>query len=334
MLKLYRAERSDTLVSALATLLRTPLSDPFARETVAVPAKGVERWLNQRLSSQLGTSGPSAVDGISANIAFPSPARLVAESVAAVSGITADDDPWSPTRLVWTVLDVIDESLGEPWCGVLAKHLEGHREGRRFASATHVTELFRSYAAQRPQMLIDWAAGRLTDGHGLALSEDFEWQARLWCIVADKIDVPGPAERLGQVSRALVEDPALVDLPERLSVFGPTRLPVDQRMILSALSANRDVHIWLPHPSPALWTKMSSRIPPRSESTIRRSEDGSALISANPLLSSLARDVRELQISLGAAEFESVHLPEPRTCTDPGSPPQEVGLTSAIVAND
>ncbi|MDJ0114271.1 exodeoxyribonuclease V subunit gamma, partial [Rhodococcus erythropolis] len=89
--------------------------------------------------------------------------------------------------------------------------------------------------------------------HGLALSEDFEWQARLWCIVADKIDVPGPAERLGQVSRALVEDPALVDLPERLSVFGPTRLPVDQRMILSALSANRDVHIWLPHPSPALW---------------------------------------------------------------------------------
>ncbi|ERB55180.1 exodeoxyribonuclease V subunit gamma [Rhodococcus erythropolis] len=311
MLKLYRAERSDTLVSALATLLRTPLSDPFARETVAVPAKGVERWLNQRLSSQLGTSGPSVVDGISANIAFPSPARLVAESVAAVSGITADDDPWSPTRLVWTVLDVIDESLGEPWCGVLAKHLEGHREGRRFASATHVTELFRSYAAQRPQMLIDWAAGRLTDGHGLALSEDFEWQARLWCIVADKIDVPGPAERLGQVSRALVEDPALVDLPERLSVFGPTRLPVDQRMILSALSANRDVHIWLPHPSPALWTKMSSRIPPRSESTIRRSEDGSALISANPLLSSLARDVRELQISLGAAKFESVHLPEP-----------------------
>ena len=104
----------------------------------------------------------------------------------------------------------IDDSLGEPWCGVLAKHLEGHREGRRFASASHVTELFRSYAAQRPQMLIDWAAGRLTDGHGLALSEDFEWQARLWCIVADKIDVAGPAERLGQVSRALVEDPALV----------------------------------------------------------------------------------------------------------------------------
>ncbi len=201
MLKLYRAERSDTLVSALATLLRTPpLSDPFARETVAVPAKGVERWLNQRLSSQLGTSGPSAVDGISANIAFPSPARLVAESVAAVSGITADDDPWSPTRLVWTVLDVIDESLGEPWCGVLAKHLEGHREGRRFASATHVTELFRSYAAQRPQMLIDWAAGRLTDGHGLALSEDFEWQARLWCIVADKIDVPGARRATGGAS--------------------------------------------------------------------------------------------------------------------------------------
>ncbi len=32
------------------TLLATPLADPFAREVVVVPARGVERWVTQRLS--------------------------------------------------------------------------------------------------------------------------------------------------------------------------------------------------------------------------------------------------------------------------------------------
>lgn len=45
MLTLHRAERSDVLADALAQVLRSPLDDPFAVEVVAVPAKGVERWL-------------------------------------------------------------------------------------------------------------------------------------------------------------------------------------------------------------------------------------------------------------------------------------------------
>ncbi|MHC3367396.1 exodeoxyribonuclease V subunit gamma [Rhodococcus aetherivorans] len=40
MLTLHRAERADTLAAALADLLAVPLADPFARELVAVPAKG------------------------------------------------------------------------------------------------------------------------------------------------------------------------------------------------------------------------------------------------------------------------------------------------------
>ncbi|MGC0362260.1 exodeoxyribonuclease V gamma subunit [Rhodococcus sp. 27YEA15] len=307
MLTLYRAERSDTLVAALAMLLQTPMAEPFAREIVAVPAKGTERWLNQQLSARLGTTDLASSDGISANIGYPSPARLVAEAVSAVSGVEADDDPWSPSRLVWSVLDAIDQSITEPWCGVLARHLDGHRAGRRYASASHVTELFCSYAAQRPQMLRDWSAGRLTDGHGVELADDFRWQAQLWTVVADRIDVPGPAERLEQVCRMLRNDPALVDLPERVSIFGPTRLPVDQRSVFEALALHRDVYLWVPHPSPVLWNRLGDFT---SDSTsARRSADTSALICENPLLASLGRDVRELQSGLLCTSFESVYLP-------------------------
>ena len=72
MLHVHRAERADGLVDALQALLAAPLDDPFARELVAVPTRGMERWLTQRMSSGLGAT-PGRGDGICANVDFPSP---------------------------------------------------------------------------------------------------------------------------------------------------------------------------------------------------------------------------------------------------------------------
>jgi exodeoxyribonuclease V gamma subunit len=72
-LHIHRAERADTLAAALAELLSSPLADVFAQEVVSVPARGIERWLTQRMSHHLGRrSGRS--DGICAAVRFPSPA--------------------------------------------------------------------------------------------------------------------------------------------------------------------------------------------------------------------------------------------------------------------
>jgi exodeoxyribonuclease V gamma subunit len=53
-LHLHRAERTDLLADGLGALLSVPQPDPFAEELVIVPAKGVDRWLSQRLSHMLG----------------------------------------------------------------------------------------------------------------------------------------------------------------------------------------------------------------------------------------------------------------------------------------
>ncbi|MBA3417155.1 MAG: exodeoxyribonuclease V subunit gamma, partial [Geodermatophilaceae bacterium] len=74
MLTIHRAESSTYLADALARILAVPLPDPFSAEVIAVPAKGIERWLTQRLSTVLGAE---AMDGVAANIDFPSPTRLV-----------------------------------------------------------------------------------------------------------------------------------------------------------------------------------------------------------------------------------------------------------------
>ncbi|MGW5451475.1 exodeoxyribonuclease V subunit gamma [Nocardia sp. NPDC003979] len=258
-LHLHRAERADALADGLGQVLAVAPGDPFATEVVAVPAKGVERWLAQRLSGVLGVGG--AGDGVAANISFPSPAALVADVLAAANGITAEDDPWSGQRVVWSVLRVIDEVAAEPWAAVLARHLGlpggDHRLGRRYSTAAHLAALFDSYAAQRPRVLLDWAAGIDGDGAGGPVPDDLAWQPKLWRTLRTAIGSPSPAERLADACARLRTDPASVDLPERLSLFGLTRLPVDQLAVFAALAAHRDVHLWLAHPSPVLWTALA-----------------------------------------------------------------------------
>src|ERR1044072_8911248 len=101
-LHLHRAERTDLLADGLGALLSDPLPDPFAEEVVIVPAKGVERWLSQRLSHVLGRR--DGADGVCAGISFRSPYSLIAE----ITGSTGGDDPWTPDAMVWPLLDVVD----------------------------------------------------------------------------------------------------------------------------------------------------------------------------------------------------------------------------------
>ena len=71
VLLVHRSERADRLVESLGDLLLDAPDDPMAREIVAVPTRGVERWLTQRLSHRLGVTRVADgvwADGICANI--------------------------------------------------------------------------------------------------------------------------------------------------------------------------------------------------------------------------------------------------------------------------
>jgi exodeoxyribonuclease V gamma subunit len=324
-LHIHRAERADTLADALAAVLARPLADPFAAEVVAVPALGVERWLHQRLS---GVLGAVAGDGVAANIRCPSPAALVATALSGAGGTAVDADPWAPERLVWTLLPVIDTVLPEPWSAVLARHLgaesagRSHRAGRRYATAARIAALFDGYAAQRPSLITDWAGGADTDGCGRSLPDDLRWQPELFRRLRAELGTPSPAERLAPACARLRAEPAIVDLPPRISLFGVSRLSADQLAVLAALGERRDVHLWMVHPSPGLWERLAVVPGPPEPAGGRdanplavapaRSAAGSALRVAHPLLAALGRDVRELQQRLAALGpvVETYH-PEP-----------------------
>jgi exodeoxyribonuclease V gamma subunit len=307
MLHVHRAERADGLVDALGMLLAAPPDDPFATEVVAVPTRGMERWLTQRLSARLGAREGRS-DGVCANVDFPFPQRLVGDAVALATGIDPDEDPWRPERSVWPLLEVVGESIEEPWLARLAKHLEGE-VARRFASVRHIAALFDAYALSRPEMLVAWEQGQDTGGGGAALREDSAWQAELWRRLRERIGEPGPAERIGAATRRIEEEPALLGLPPRVSLFGLTRLPAGHLRVLRAIAAVRDVHLFLLHPSPALWDKVAAAPAAAAVADVRRADDPTASLPANRLLASWGRDSRELQLVLegGGTAHEDHH---------------------------
>ena len=320
-LQIHRAERADRLVDALAALLDDPLEDPFATEIVAVPTQGVERWLAQRLSHRLGAT-PGSGDGICAGIEFPSLRRLVARALGYGgdrSAESGDADPWRADRAVWALLAVVDDCRGEDWAALLWHYLRGPTagdesatSGRRWRTARRLAELFARYAADRPAMIRHWAAGRDLDATGVPLPADRAWQAELWRRLRDRLGVASPPDRLAGALAALAADPAAVALPDRLSIFGATRLDTDHRAVIGVLAEHREVHLWLPHPSPALWDAMAAELTRQPVVLGPRAADPTAGLGRNRLLGYLGRDSRELQLALYAGPVTTDrHYPSP-----------------------
>ncbi|HWD70245.1 MAG TPA: exodeoxyribonuclease V subunit gamma [Solirubrobacteraceae bacterium] len=320
MLLIHRAERADILAQALAELLADVPADPLATEVVAVPTRGIERWLTQRLSTRLG-SRPHANDGVCANVDFPFPGTLIAQSLALASGIAPERDPWQPARLVWPLIEVVEAALEEPWLEPLARHLLSGRQ-QRYARLAHIARLFDEYGVRRPELILAWARG---ESGGVDERAAAGWQPELWRRLREALDVPSPAERLAPACAALEANPELLSLPPRLALFGVTRLPQSHLRVLRALGAGREVHLMLLHPSPAMWAKDKAQ---------------------NRLLDSWGRDVHGLQrLVLGSGEDVHHPLPEQdaaatllgslqadiRADVQPPGPPLRPGQTDARI---
>ena len=257
-LHLHVAERTDALADGLADLLATPLDDPFAREVVVVPARGVERWVTQRLSHRLGVGARSG-DGVCAGVDFVTPHSLVSMLLGKDS-----DDPWEPDRLAWPLLEVIDRVHGRD-------RLRG-AQPRTSAAAIAETSarpaatpwpggwpgLFASYAVQRPALVTDWREGRDTDGAGGDLEPDLRWQAELWRRLLVHVGTPPPDVRHADDRWTVSAAAAPTSTCRRGCPSSATRdCPRPRSRSCGALGDLRDVHLWLPQASPQLWSDLA-----------------------------------------------------------------------------
>jgi exodeoxyribonuclease V gamma subunit len=133
-------------------------------------------------------------------------------------------------------------------------------------------------------------------------------------------------------------------------VFGPTRLTTAELDVLDALAAHRDVHLWLQHPSPALWAAVADRLAAAPPTSRLRADDltgptgptgptgrprptgPTGELARMPLLGSLGRDARELQVRLTA--LPAVGAGSDRHHPLPTRPPTLLGRLQDALAAD
>ena len=281
-----------------------------------VPAKGVERWLTQRLSHRLG-AGPRGGDGVCAGVGSSARARW-----SRCSPARDRDDPWDPDRLVWPLLDV---DRREPRRAVVRhpRRPPRPRPRRRRGRAAPRPPLLRRPPARRPLRVVRRAAagagrptgatGRDTDGAGGPLDADLRWQAELWRRLVAAVDAPPPDVRHAR-DRRRGSAPAAPSsrCRRRLSLFGHTRLPVTEVELLRG--ARRGAR-GPPLAAAAVARRCGTTLARdrRGGSGARGRDDHSAELVGHPLLASLGRDTRELQRALRRPSVARRPTTEPPT---------------------
>lgn len=143
--QVHIASHPDALVGRLCDALARPVGGLFDTELVAVPSRGIERWLTQRIASGMAARG--AGDGICANVEFPTPRSLVHRTMEAVPELAGSALAWEGPALTAQLIETIDSHLDEPWMELLARYLDGAGgSSNRMAGAVKLAGLFTRYA--------------------------------------------------------------------------------------------------------------------------------------------------------------------------------------------
>jgi len=301
MLHIHRSARADQLLAALTGIISAPVQDALSPEVICVPSRGIERWISHGIASAVG---------VSANTRFPSPQALVEQAIAESTGRNRADDPWVNGQLLWAIGEVIDDNMSSPWLALVANQInrgqidfDGDvRQPRtdRVATFQYIRDLFLTYHWMRPEMVLAWRDGRDVGPTDTPLAARNGWQSRLWREVRERLDVPSPPELLVAATEKIAAGSVTLDLPERISGFGLTRLPSSVLSVLAAISTSRDVHLFALHPSAVLWNDIDAELTTGDPTAQARTRiaDTTVGLTRNSMLTSWGRDSRELQLVL------------------------------------
>ena len=303
-MRIERATSVEDLVRDLAAeLAQQPPAGVLDTVNIAVPSRGMERWLTQRLATDLGALDGEA--GVCANIEFPFPGAVVSRALQAVLGEATDVDPWAPERLAWPVLAHLDELPDDDVHAPLRAHLADgteRAERRRFPLARRIADLFDRYAMYRPDMVGCWAEGEDVDAEGQPLPANVAWQPPLWRRLRETLGVASPDARFRAALDALdhgrIADPDA--LPERITIFGVLSLPPLHLQLLDALADHAPVTIHALAPC-ATWVPGETSLEPEQ-----------------PLLASCGMAARDAHDALAAYE---------RSARPAGATQLDLGLT-------
>ena len=292
-LRVHTASRVEDLLDPLLEHLRHGApGDPFTPITIVVQSRGMQRWLSHQLAQRLDPDGR----GIATNLEFPFPGAMIDRIVAACREVDPGRDPWSPDRLVWSVVAELRAGMEHPELARLVRHLaaaDAPVDRGTWALARSIADVFDRYALYRPELASRWAHGEAVGPDGAALDDRSRWQPHLWEALVARTGVE-PTERLQRTIDRL-HDPAaeIDDLPPALLTFGISGLPPRHLDVLAALATRQPVELFVPTASATRWEAIAA---PRRTGQPRPDAHHPLLVSCGRLLD----DAAELLLEHGS----------------------------------
>lgn len=276
----------ENLIEALSRVLNKPLASALSPEIIVVQSKGMQRWVAMELAKHFG---------VWANCRYPFPNAMVLQLFSLILPEVLDDASFfSPEVLTWQIIGMLPELLDREEFAPLQHYLVGDRDGlKRFQLAERIADTFDQYTLFRPDLLMEWEAGKETG------SEGQKWQPVLW----RKLVAVSKGSHRGRLKddfcrRMMTGIPEDIRIPERITVFGISYLPKYHMEFLAAIAGITDVNLFLLSPTREYWADI---LPNKAKARLS-AKDGALRIEGNPLLASLGklgRDFSDMVIEIG-----------------------------------
>ena len=303
----YTSNRLERLADRLAGRVVLSPPAPLEKETLVVMSVGMGRWISQQMSQRLR---------VWANYEYLFPTAMVERIFEAFSG-GARLAKLNREVLSWRVYSLLPEYLGLKEYAPLAAYMGNIKNELKLRQlSVRIAGIFDQYVVHRPEMVLDWEAGRDPKEAG-----DELWQADLWRRLAAGGEAAHQAALASrffkEINTPSQKRPA--GLPSRISLFGIATLPPLYVRLLYALSRHIDVDFYVLDPSRYYWGDILSE---KEQSRItRRMKPGSSqelahLDRGNPLLASMGRVGRDFLFSVLLEADESVDFIDdfPKEC--------------------
>ena len=292
-LRLFTANRLETLAEALAEALRSPLASPMDEEVVVIQSQGMRRWVSMQLALH---------HGVCANYRFYFPNAFVHHLFRRLTPELPEQSPYDPEIMTWKIRRLLPECIKGPGFEDLKAYL-GHSGGdlKTFQLSERIADTFDQYLLFRPEMILRWERG----------AED-HWQAVLWRELAKE---NGECKHRAALGKAFLEGLSKTsagrgDLPERVSVFGISAIPRFHMEVLAGMSQFAQVNLFLMNPCKEYWGDILSEWEMRGaagrEGRADLLDEALHLEKGNSLLASmgrLGRDFFDLINELGCEEY-------------------------------
>ncbi len=293
-LTLYSGNRLEILTDKFAEIVSSAPLSVFTKETIVLQSMGMMKWLTVEMSRRLG---------LWSNYEYYFPNKMAGKILNSFLPGSGDERYFDRDIMTFRCAGIILEERNNPLFSDLSVYIKNDTTGiKLYQIASKIIDLFDQYLTFRPEMIIDWDNGAMKE----------EWQAEIWRMLTKGMAGEHPPALLYKIYSLLGGEDKFtpVNLPDRISVFGISYLPVYHLNILRAASLYSDVNLFILNPSPEYWgniltEKEKRRIISTSPIIPGDPEEYLHTDQGNTLLASLGRVGRDFLFNILMSDLDT-----------------------------